>query len=114
MNWYIAKIVFKINAGNASQKPQFDEHIRLILADNFEEAFRKARIIGITEEDIIFRDTTKVAWEFVNVSELYPLKELKDGTELYSQINEEEEASTYIDHIHQRAAFMQIKARPVF
>ena len=114
MNWYIAKIVFRINAENLLQKPQFDEHIRLIEADNFEEAFRKSRIIGITEEDIIFRDTTKVSWEFVNVSELYPLKELKHGAELYSQINEEEEANAYIHHVHQKAAFMQIKDRPVF
>lgn len=111
MNWYIAKIIFSINGG---QKPQFDEHIRLISAENFDEAFRKSRMLGIIEEDIILRDATRVSWEFVNVSELYPLKELKDGTELYSQINEAEEANAYIHHVHQKAAFMQIKDRPVF
>jgi hypothetical protein len=114
MNWYIAKIIFRINADVHTLKPQFDEHIRLIAAENFEEAFRKSRMLGITEEDIFLRDKTRVKWEFVNVSELYPLKELKDGTELYSQINEEVEANDYIHHIHQKAAFIQIKDRPVF
>jgi Domain of unknown function (DUF4288) len=114
MNWYIAKIIFRINAEGQTHTPQFDEHIRLISADNFEEAFRKARTIGIIEEDIFLRDSTRVTWEFVNVAELYPLKELKDGAELYSQINEEPEANAYIHHVHQKAAFMQIKDRPVF
>jgi hypothetical protein len=114
MTWYIAKIIFRINADEKTLKPQFDEHIRLIAAENFEEAFRKSRVLGITEEDIFLRDTTRVKWEFVNVSELYPLKELRDGAELYSQINEEVEASAYIHHVHQKAAFMQIKERPLF
>jgi Domain of unknown function (DUF4288) len=114
MSWYIAKIIFRITSDTFSQKPQFDEHIRLISAANFEEAFRKSRMLGIKEEDIFLRDTTKVKWEFVNVAELYPLKELSDGTELYSQINEAEEANAYIYHVHQKAAFMQIKDRPVF
>ena len=114
MNWYIAKIIFRITSDEGSQKPQFDEHIRLISASCFEEAFRKSRLLGITEEDIFLRDTTRVQWEFVNVSELYPLKALSDGAELYSQINEMEEASAYINHIHQKAAFMKIKDRPVF
>ena len=114
MNWYIAKIIFRIASEGGTQKPQFDEHIRLISANNFEEAFRKARMLGITEEDILYRDETRVTWEFVNVSELYPLKELKDGAELYSQINEEEEPNVYIHHVHQKAAFMQLQDRPVF
>ena len=37
MNWYIAKIVFRI-CNEGSQHLQFDEHIRLIAADNFDEA----------------------------------------------------------------------------
>jgi hypothetical protein len=109
MNWYIAKIVFRI-CNEGSQHLQFDEHIRLIAAGNFEEAFLKARILGISEEDAFLNDRNKpVKWEFINVAELFPIRELKDGSEIYSTITEKDETSNYIDTIHQRAMQMQVK-----
>jgi len=114
MNWYIAKIVFRI-CSEGSQKLQFDEHIRLIAGDNFDEAFLKARILGISEEDAFMNASNKpVKWEFINVAELYPITELKDGSEIYSTITEKEEASNYVHSVHQRAIFMQTKQRPLF
>jgi hypothetical protein len=114
MNWYIAKIVFRI-CSEGSQRPQFDEHIRLISAENFDEAFLKARVLGIGEEDAFFNDRNRpVKWEFINVSELFPISELKDGSELYSTITETEEANHYIHNIHQRAIFMQTKEHSTF
>ena len=111
MKWYLAKIVFKIcNEG----RPQFDEHLRLINATGFEEAFLKARIIGITEEDNFINDRDQlVKWEFVNVAELLPLNELKDGIEVYSQIHETDEKS-YVHYVHQKAASLQLKHQPAF
>ena len=115
MNWYIAKIVFKISSGGNHNKSQFDEHLRLIQANSFEEAILKARILGIREEDYFLNDQLQpVKWEFVNVSELFPLKEIKDGLEVYSQIQEIEEANSYIHDVHQRAAFLQLAHSPVF
>ena len=114
MNWYVAKIIFRI-CSDGSQKLQFDEHIRLIAADNFDEAFLKARMLGVSEEDAFLNDKNKpVKWEFINVAELYAISELKDGSEIYSSITEKEEASSYIHNIHQRAIFMQTKERPLF
>lgn len=112
MKWYIAKIVFKISGG---KHPQFDEHLRLLSAYNFEEAFLKARMLGLSEEDSFVNDKQKkVKWEFINVADLYPLHDLKDGVELYSRIHEEEEEGKYIHAIHQKAAFMQLHEQPVF
>ena len=114
MNWYVAKIIFRI-CSEGSQKQQFDEHIRLIAADNFDEAFLKARVLGISEEDAFLNSRNKpVKWEFINVSELYPISDLKDGSEIYSTITEKEESSNYIHNVHQRAIFMQTKERPLF
>ena len=114
MSWYIAKIVFRI-CSEGSLRPQFDEHIRLISAGNFDEAFLKARILGIGEEDAFVNDRNNtVKWEFINVSELYPISELKDGLELYSSITEADEANNYINNIHQRAIFMQTKEHSSF
>jgi hypothetical protein len=101
MNWYIAKVVFRINHIG---KPQFDEHLRLIAARNYEEAFKKARLLGISEEDSFLDNRLHpVRWEFVNIADLYPIDQLTDGIELHSSIREEEEAAPYIRSIHQKA-----------
>jgi len=104
MNWYLAKVIFKIK-GTGSSMTQFDEHLRLIQAEDFESAFRKAKLIGIREEDQFFNDRLEpVKWEFVNVAELLPLQGLTDGLELYSQIHETSEACHYIRAVHSKAA----------
>ena len=115
MSWYLAKVIFKIEIGPEGKASQFDEHLRLIQANSFEEAFVKARLIGITEEDNFMNDHQQsVKWEFVNVTELIPLKELRDGVEVYSQIHETEEARSYIQAIHQKAATLQLNHSPAF
>ena len=104
MNWYITKIVFNISAEGSSNKKQFDEQLRLVVAESKEEAFLKARTIGLNEEDTFYNDKMKeVKWEFVNVSEIIPVNKLEDGTELYSRIHETAEATKYIHFVHQKA-----------
>ena len=114
MNWYIAKIVFRI-CSEESQRLQFDEHIRLISADNFDEAFLKARILGIREEDAFVNAHNKpVKWEFINVADISPLDKLEDGTELTSRLYEMEEAHEHIHYVHQKAITLRLNARPLF
>ena len=108
MTWYIAKIVFNISAENTEHTPQFDEQLRLISADSMEEAFFKARTLGLGEEDSFLNDkSNKVKWEFINVAEILPLKSLEDGMELYSQIHETVEANDYIHCVHQKAILIR-------
>ena len=112
MNWYIAKIVFKISAENTQHKPQFDEQLRLIAAGSDGEAFLKARTIGISEEDSFLNDSQNtVKWEFINVAEIVPLNHLEDGMEIYSQIHETDEAKSYIHCIHQKAIFLRTHSK---
>ena len=86
MNWYITKIVFNITAEQSSN--QFDEQLRLVNAGSKEEAFLKARTIGLREEDTFYNDKMKeVKWEFVNVSEIIPVNNLEDGTELKNYLS---------------------------
>jgi hypothetical protein len=109
MNWYIAKVIFRIASGSVGHTAQFDEHLRLIEATSFEEALLKARRLGITEEHQFINDRQQpVKWEFVNVEELIPLQGLKDGAEVYSQIQEREEAKAYIHAVHRKAAALQL------
>lgn len=108
MNWYISKIVFSISSSNTEHKPQFDEQLRLIAATSAEEAFIKARALGIKEEDSYVNDQNNtVKWEFIDVAEVVPLRSLEDGSELYSSIHETEEAKSYIHCVHQKAIFIR-------
>ena len=104
MNWYLAKIVFRIVCGNGDHTPQFDEQLRLIAAGGKEEAFRKAQRTGQIAEETFFNQKEQlVQWQFVNISELYQLSELIDGAELYSRIEERDNAEQYIRVIHEKA-----------
>jgi hypothetical protein len=114
MKWFIAKLVFNISTAGSQHKPQFDEQLRLIVAGHMEEAFIKARMLGLKEEESYLNDTLKqVKWEFINVSEILPLTTLEDGMELYSQVHETDEAKSYIHAIHQRAIFLRMNTASV-
>jgi hypothetical protein len=104
MNWYLAKMVFRIVCGEGEHTPQFDEQLRLVAGTNKEEAFQKALEMGQKEEDTFFNHKEQlVQWKFINISELYRLSDLIDGAELYSRIEEKENADAYIYTVNQKA-----------
>ena len=104
MNWYLSKMVFRIVCGDGNHTAQFDEQLRLISAGSKEEAFHKSQIMGGREEEIFFNQNQQlVQWQFISVSELYQLKELIDGAELYSRIEERDNADSYLHIIHKKA-----------
>lgn len=105
MNWYLAKIVYRIVCGDGHHVAQFDEQLRLIGATDKHEAFEKAVALGKREEDT-FRNHLEqlVQWQFVNVPELYRLNELLDGAEIYSRISEVDDDHAYTSFIHHKAA----------
>lgn len=104
MNWYLAKMIFRIVCGDGQHTAQFDEQLRLISAGSKEEAFHKAQLLGGKEEEMFFNNNQQlVQWQFVSVSELLLLHELIDGAELYSRIEEKENADAYLDIIYKKA-----------
>ena len=107
MNWYIAKIVFRIITGDGNHTPQFDEQLRLIHANNEEDAFEKAQQLGREEEDSFMNQKNQtVQWTFINIPELNKLPSLSDGIEIYSRVNEYENAKRYIDTVNQKAGYI--------
>lgn len=104
MKWYIAKIVFRIICGNGAHKAQFDEQIRLIVADDGAHALCKAQEMGEQEqENFMNHDNQIVQWKFINISELYELHDMTDGAELFSKIEEQDDAEQYITVVNNRA-----------
>jgi hypothetical protein len=108
--FYLAKLVFNINIGE-NNSPQFDEQLRLIEARNEQEAFMKARIFGVKEEDTFVNESSNaIKWQFVDVAYIKPIHEFKDGMEIQSQIHEHEEPHHYINFIQQMAKNLESKA----
>ena len=104
MNWYLAKLIFRIVCGDGEHTPQFDEQLRLISAGSKEEAFKKAQHVGKKEQETFYnRRQQLVQWQFINVSEIYVISELIDGAELYSRIEERDNAEAYIDVVNHKA-----------
>jgi hypothetical protein len=104
MNWFLAKMVFRIICGDGEHTAQFDEQLRLIQAGSMEEAFHKVQALGGREEEAFFNQRQQlVQWQYVSVSELYQLNDLIDGAELYSRIEERENADAYMHIVHARA-----------
>ncbi|MFT3979168.1 MAG: DUF4288 domain-containing protein [Ferruginibacter sp.] len=104
MNWYLAKIVFRIVCGAGDHTAQFDEQLRLINAASKQEAFDKAVEVGRSEEDMFMNiHQQPVSWTFIDVSELYRMEELLDGAEIFSKIKEVEDGEHYTDIIHNKA-----------
>ena len=106
MNWYLAKIIFRIVCGEGHHTPQFDEQLRLIAAEDNEKAFYKAQAVG-RQEATCFpnQQQAMVHWQFINVTELYRITEMIDGAELYSRIQEADNADVYLQLVNDRAAF---------
>lgn len=104
MNWYLAKMVYRIFCGSGNHTAQFDEQIRLIHAEDELHAFHKARLIGDSErandEDL---SNLEVHWKFIDVTELVPIIPASDGAEIYASVNEEKDAETYIRNTQKRA-----------
>jgi len=108
MNWFLAKIVYRIVCGDGDHTAQFDEQLRLVHAPDEIQAFEKAKAIGEQEQEMFLNQQQKlVQWQFVNVSELYKISALIDGAELYSKILETDNAGAYIEMVHKKAAHIQ-------
>lgn len=108
MNWYLAKLVFRITCGQGNHKAQFDEQVRLIQAGHSGEALEKARRLAVEEthaEAALPAGT--VRWNLVDIPELFLLKGMADGAELISRVTEEENGPLFEEIIRRRAAMLR-------
>ena len=110
MNWYVAKIVFRIISGDGNHHAQFDEQLRLINADDEHQAFEKATVMGINnQESFLNNQSQPVQWQFIDVAEINALNELTDGTELYYQIHEAPDPDLYMAWAHHKSALLGVR-----
>ena len=110
MNWYVAKLVFRVISGDGNHHAQFDEQLRLINANSEQNAFEKASHIGHANQDSFLNSKKQtVQWQFIDVAEINQINELADGTELYYNIHETPDADMYIAWAHHKSALLGMK-----
>jgi hypothetical protein len=104
MNWYLAKITYRIVCGNGRHMPQFDEQLRLVSAADEMSALAKAKGIGEAGSHTFYNDDQQlVRWQFINITELCCISEWTDGAEVYSAITEADNADAYINLVTDKA-----------
>ena len=113
MNWYLAKLVYRIERRAEDSCTQFDEQLRLVQAQDAESALYRAEAIGKQEEDCLDEwQQHEIRWRFINVAEMYRITEWLDGAELYSQIRDSDHPETYIATIDRKAALLRERTIP--
>ncbi|HEY0274306.1 MAG TPA: DUF4288 domain-containing protein [Chitinophaga sp.] len=115
MNWFVAKVVYQIISGEGDHAPQFDEQLRLVSANSMADAWEKASRIGERGQYAFQNQKHEwVEWKFINVPELYPISELKDGMELYSRIEEPGDADTYLAWLRTKSSHLGTSTQLAF
>ncbi len=103
MQWFTAKIVYRIITGTGNHTAQFEEQLRLIQAPHISNALQKATEIGHKGEDFFYNQHLQlVQWQFMHVTELNPLQHINDGMELYTRIEEQDNAEAYMLTLRRR------------
>ena len=111
MNWYIAKLIFRIISGDGNHCPQFDEQLRLIAADNEGQAIEKAKHMGTSGQDSFLNAKKEtVKWQFIGVTEMNSVATLADGAEIYYRLSETDDADGYIESARRKAELLACPA----
>ncbi len=117
MNWYTAKLIYRIITGDGNHHAQFEEQLRLIKACDESEAFERARAIGCAGQDSFLNcHAETVQWQFIAVAAIGLLAVLEDGAELYYSISEEPDkdaAEQYVASVQAKADVLDRSKRPV-
>ena len=107
MNWYLVKLVYQIICGDGMHTAQFDEQLRIIEATDDMHALTKAQLLGHHEQETFYNNKDKlVQWKFIDVSEMNKIDSFFDGAELYSRINEQDNADSYISTVQMKASYL--------
>ncbi len=108
MKIFLAKIIYKIVKPFEEGIEQYDEQLCFVNARDSHEAFFKARMLGVKNEDEIKHENgTSILWKFIDVPYLKEITSFEDGLELHSSVLEKEPSEAYEKFIKARASELQ-------
>ena len=69
MKWYLVKYIYEIVCGEGKYNVQFDEQLRLMMAENKQDALRKAEMLAAHFHPPFENcKGEKVSWKFVCIA----------------------------------------------
>jgi hypothetical protein len=96
MNWFLVTLMYTLNAKGKDEKIQLNQQLRMILAEDALHALFKGRLLGERETIDGYKNGSGYNWKFIDVADVVPMKTLNDGAQVWSSINEEIDADSYI------------------
>lgn len=109
MKWFLVRFFYEIVSGEGGYKVQFDEQLRLICADNGNDAICKAE--GMANDfHPPFRNYKGelVEWKFVCIAGLHEIQAPKDGAEVTSILHEPQDTQDFLGELNRRKEFLNI------
>ncbi len=89
MNFYIAKLVFRIEVLNEPLKDQYEEKLIWIKAADLKQAYIKSiELAGKDEIEFINANHHHIRWKLAGITHLSQTGSLNDDMELFSEIKE--------------------------
>lgn len=108
MKIFLAKIIYKIVKPFNEGQEQFDEQLCFVNARDSHEAFFKARMLGVKNEDEVTHESgSSILWKFIDVPYLKEIESFEDGHELHSSVLEKEPSEGYEKFVKARASELQ-------
>jgi hypothetical protein len=104
MHTYIAKLVFRIEVLNEKHRNQYEEKFIAVKAHDTELAYIKSIELAYqSETEFINENRHHLRWSFIGITHLFPIGELSENSELFSEIKEnytENETRVLAERIH--------------
>lgn len=109
MKWFVVRYIYQIITGEGHHASQFDEQLRLTVAEDCDEALLKAERQAETFHHP-FRNCNgeMVTWNFICVADLYEIQRPEDGAELASVLHEPEDVNAFLDSVNKHKSFLQL------
>ncbi|ADY53472.1 hypothetical protein Pedsa_2933 [Pseudopedobacter saltans DSM 12145] len=106
MEWYSAKLVYQIS-NTENDTVQFDEQLRIINAISKELAYEIANQLGyINQEKVVTDSGATLNWNFIAVTEVKYIGEVKHGAEIYSSIKDTPK-ELFLEETSKKAAYLK-------
>lgn len=108
MKWFVVRYIYQIVTGDGDHSPQFDEQLRLTIANNCDDALLKAeRQAGEFHQPFRNCNGDMVTWNFICVADLYEIQSPADGAELASVLHEPKDVDAFLGAVNQHKAYLQ-------
>ena len=108
MKWFVVRYIYQIITGEGEHASQFDEQLRLTIAESCDEALLKAESqAGNFHQPFRNCNGEMVTWNFICVADLYEIQSPADGAEVASVLHEPDDVDAFLENVNQHKSYLQ-------